>query len=297
MSLEPPERVALERGDLQLDLLPGLGGAIAAYRWIRGGEAFPLMRETEGDAVDVLQTASFPLIPYCNRIRDGRFRFRDREVRLSPNLPPQKHPLHGQGWRQPWRVVDAGDDWAELAVVHQADEWPWTWEGRQRFRLDDEGLEVELICRNLSGEPMPCGLGQHPFFDAPDDLEIDTRVSGVWTIDDEIMPVALEPAEGRYGLERRRIARADLDNGYEGWSGDAILRWPSAGAGLRISSRDAPRFQVYAPTDAPVLCAEPVVNANDALSRPETEWEAAGITVLAPGEAVRMTSRFDVLRG
>ena len=293
MSLEPPERVALGRGELQLDLLPALGGAIAGYRWIRGGQAFPLIRETPGDALDVLQTASFPLVPYCNRIRDGRFRFRGREIQLSPNLPPQRHPLHGQGWRQAWSVADAGEDWAELTCVHQADEWPWTWEGRQRFVLDDDGLEIVLSCRNLSDEPMPCGLGLHPFFDAPDDLMLDAEVSGVWTIDDEVMPVRLEPAEGRYSLERRRIARADLDNGYEGWRGEAVLWWPSAGAGLRISSKDARRFQVFAPANEPVLCAEPVVNANDALSRPEAEWASCGIAILEPGEQASMTSRFD----
>lgn len=295
MSLEPPERLALQRGDLQLDLLPGLGGAVAGFRWTGGGEAFALMRETAGDVGDVLGTACFPLIPYCNRIRDGRFAFRGGEVRLSPNLPPQKHPLHGQGWRMAWSVGDAGADAAELVCVHTPGEWPWAWEGRQRFGLDDRGLEVTVSCRNLSDEPMPCGLGLHPFFDAPDDLVLDASVTGVWTVDDEIMPVRLEPPEGRYALRQRRIARAGLDNGYEGWSGEALLHWTSAGVSLRIGSPDARRFQVYAPDEAAVLCAEPVTNANDALSRPESAWAEAGLAILQPGEATSMTARFDLV--
>ncbi|HYE41965.1 MAG TPA: aldose 1-epimerase [Caulobacteraceae bacterium] len=293
MSLEPPERLALEAGDLQLDLLPHLGGAVAGYRWRRPQGTVALFRETPADAVDVLQTGCFPLAPYCNRIRDGRFTFRGREVRLSPNLPPQKHPLHGQAWRHPWEVEDAGGAWAELVYRHSAGEWPWDYEARQRFSLDEGGLEIRIACRNLADEPMPCGLGLHPFFDAPDDTVLDTRVSGVWTIDDEIMPVVLEPATGRYALENRRIARADLDNGYEGWSGEAIIRWPGAGAGVRITSDDAPRFQVYAPADKPVLCAEPVTNANDALGRPEEAWAAAGVVILPPGEETAMSARFD----
>ena len=297
MSLEPPDRLALGRGDLQLDLLPRLGGAVAAYRRATPGGTQALFRESTADADDVLQTACFPLVPYCNRIRDGRFRFGDREVRLTPNLPPQKHPLHGQGWRNPWTVTGAGPDWAELVYRHEPDEWPWAYEASQRFTLDHAGLEIQLGCRNLASEPMPCGLGLHPFFDAPAGTMLDTRVAGVWTVDEEIMPVRLEPPVGRYALENRSIAGASLDNGYEGWSGKAILRWPGAAAGLRISSADAARFQVYAPAGQPVLCAEPVTNANDALRRPEAAWAEAGIVVLGPGEVASMTARFDPMVG
>jgi aldose 1-epimerase len=295
MSLEPPERLALGRGALQLDLLPRLGGAVAGYRRVGPGGTTALLRETPADATDVLQTACFPLVPYCNRIRDGRFRFRGREIRLAANLRPQKHPLHGQGWRHAWTVEDAGPDAAELAYRHAPGEWPWAYEARQRFRLDDHGLEVRLTCRNLADDPMPCGLGFHPFFDAPERTVLDTTVTGVWTVDDEIMPVALVPPTGRYSLDNRMIAQADLDNGYEGWSGEATLRWPS-GEALRITSADAPRFQVYAPVDAPVLCAEPVTNANDALSRPEEAWREAGVALLGPGEGVSVTARFDPVR-
>lgn len=294
MSPEPPARLALEAGDLQLDLVPRLGGAVAGYRWRRGGRATPLFRESPADAADVLQTASFPLVPYCNRIRDGRFAFRGRHIRLTPNLAPQRHPLHGQGWRAAWMVAECGTNHAELVYRHEPGEWPWAYEARQRFLLEPSGLEHTLACRNLSDQPMPCGLGFHPFFDAPPDTVLDAHVSGVWTIDAEIMPVALRPPVGRYSLASRAIAGADLDNGYEGWSGEATIRWPSRRAGVRILSK-APRFQVFAPADQPVLCAEPVTNANDALSRPEGEWEDCGVTVLEPDEQTALSARFEPL--
>jgi len=295
-SPEPDGRVVLRAGDLELSLLPALGGSVASYRWLRGsGDVVPLFRETPPGADDVLATACFPLVPYSNRIRDGRFVFRGRTVRLAPNLPPQRHPLHGQGWRGAWTVERAGDEAAELAFRHDAGEWPWAYEARQRLRLDAGGLGAVLSCRNLSDQPMPCGLGFHPYFDASEDTVIDTRVTGVWTVDAEVMPVFLKPPTGRYDLSGRRIAGAGLDNGYEGWSGEATICWPARRAGLRIASA-APRFQVYAPADQPVLVAEPVTNANDALSRPEDEWPALGLTVLEPGEETSLAARFDLLR-
>jgi hypothetical protein len=42
--------------------------------------------------------------------------------------------------------------------------------------------------------------------------------------------------------------------------------------------------------------AEPVTNANDALSRPQAEWPALGIALLAPGERTMLRVRIDVRR-
>jgi aldose 1-epimerase len=295
--MPPDRRLRLRHGPFELDLAPELGGAIAGFR-VRSGDGYvPLMRETPADASDVLQTACFPLIPYCNRIRDGRFSFDGHDVHLAPNLPPQKHPLHGQGWRGSWQVEDAGEGTATLAYDYPGGDWPWPWRGSQAFRLDDAGLRARLSCTNAGHEPMPCGLGFHPFFDAPPDTWIDARVNAVWTVDAEVMPVERIAPEGRYSLDGRSIARAGLDNGYDGWSGEALLRWPSRGVGLRISSPTARRFQVYAPADQDVICAEPVENANDALSRPEADWRRLGITILAPGETATLEARYDLADG
>jgi aldose 1-epimerase len=282
----------LSAGDLDVALAPALGGAVTAFR--AGG--LPVFRDSPEPLTDVNETGCYPLVPFSNRVRDGRFRFRGREVVLSPNLPPQPHPLHGQGWRGAWTVAAVGDGWAELVFDYPPGEWPWAYQARQLFSLDPTGLTIRLDCRNTSGEPMPCGLGLHPWFPADARTVLDAEVGGVWTIDAEVMPVALEPATGRYDLRRRRIAGADLDNGYEGWSGRAEIAWPDRGLAMRISSLEARRFQVYAPPEGAVVVAEPVVNANAALNQPEDRWPELGLTVLEPGEATAMTARFEVIR-
>lgn len=285
-------RVRLTAGALTLDLRPEVGGSIAAFR--AGDE--PLMRTAPDDYADVLESACFPLVPYSNRVRDGRFVFRGREVRLSPNLPPQKHPLHGMSWRAPWRVEAATSARAELVHDHAPGEWPWAYRAVQRFALDPDGLSCELECENTSDEAMPCGLGLHPYFPADAQTVLDLRTTGVWTIDAEIMPVRLEPSTGRYDLRDRRIEGADLDNGYEGWDGAAALRWPDRGLALRTTAPDVSRFQVYAPKEGGVICAEPVTHANGALNRPEADWAAHGLKVLEPGERLTLSVRFAVER-
>lgn len=284
------ERVRLSAGDLTLELVPAVGGAVRVFR--AGGA--PVFREGPDPMTDADDGGCYPLVPFSNRVRDGRFTFRGREVVLAPNLPPQKHPLHGQGWRGAWAVAAADDDLAELVFDHQAGEWPWSYQARQVVSLDAAGLSLRLECRNTSDAPMPCGLGLHPYFPADADTVLSTAVERVWTIDQEVMPVAREPAVGRYDLRERRIAGADLDNGYEGWSGEAELRWPDRT--VRVSSPEARRFQVYAPPEGGMVVCEPVTNANAALNHPEARWAELGLVVLEPGQSTAMSARFDVVR-
>ena len=160
--------------------------------------------------------------------------------------------------------------------------------------LDAEGLAVRLGCRNLSGEPMPCGLGLHPYFPCTPTTRIDTKVSHVWTIDARVLPVDRIPATGRYDLADRPVCGQGLDNGFDGWSGEAAIASPALPFALLIRSPDAGRFQLYSPPSGGHFVAEPVTHANSALNRPEAEWSALGIRILDPGEEMALNARFDV---
>lgn len=284
------ERVRLTAGDLSVELVPAVGGVVRSFR---AGDQ-PVFREGPSPITDANDGGCYPLVPFSNRVRDGRFSFRGREVTLRPNLLPQKHPLHGQGWRSAWWAEDPRGREASMSFDYQADDWPWPYRARQDVSLDEGGLTLRLSCRNTGTEPMPCGLGFHPYFPAGPETVLTTEVAGVWTIDEEVMPVALEPSAGRYDLRERRVNGADLDNGYEGWSGVAELRQPNFT--VRISSPDARRFQVYAPPGGGIVVAEPVTNANAALNQPEDRWPELGLAILEPGESASMSARFDVIR-
>ena len=143
--------VELRSGDLELDLSPAVGGSVAGFR--ARGE--PVFRPTRAGYEDVLDSASYPLVPFSNRVRDGRFVFRGREVRLSPNLPPQPHPLHGQGWRGEWSVISAEAGRAEFGFRHEPGEWPWAYEALQRFELSMQYAVGKAVRRGIKQLPSP----------------------------------------------------------------------------------------------------------------------------------------------
>jgi aldose 1-epimerase len=285
----------LSAGSLELVLAPACGGSIASLDRIQeNGERTGVLRRCEGVPQSVLDAASFPLVPYCNRIRGGAFRFRSRNVTLAENMPPDPSPLHGQGWLSRWEMLRSNSSEAELGFEHRPGEWPWAYEALQHFSLDPGGLTLVLSCRNLAGEPMPCGLGQHPYFPCTPETLLDTGVDSAWTIGEQVLPVEQVPALGRYDLRERRVCGQDLDNGFGGWNGKARIEDPGLPFAIGMSSPEARFFQLYSPAEGGLFVAEPVSHANAALNAPEEEWPELGMKVLEPGEAMRLTMRIDV---
>ena len=287
-------RFSLRAGLLQVDVLPAVGGSIARFDYLGPGGRLPLLRGTDDAYVDVLASSCFPLVPYANRIRGSSFQCDGREVQLAPNLPGDISPLHGQGWRAAWSVESVADDRIDMVFRHQAGEWPWAYEAQQQLVLTPEGLAIELNCRNLSAPPMPCGLGLHPYFPCTDETSLDTEVSSVWTVDENILPVDQQPATGRYSLQNRVIGGQNLDNGFGDWNGKARIHWPGEPMELEMSSADASYFQVYSPIGRGFFAAEPVQHANAALNEAQAHWAQGGIKMLAQGESRRLRVRFEV---
>ncbi len=282
-------------GPLLLTLAPGTGGSIARFDWQSESRKTSILRGVEGTSANAVDHASFPLVPFSNRIRGGTFDFRQRQVTLAPNMQGDRSPLHGQGWLSSWETVEAGDRTAEILFRHHAGEWPWDYEARQVFELDEAGLTLVLSCTNHSDAPMPCGLGQHPYFHCTDETVLDTGVESVWTVDELVLPIEKLPAQGRYDMRDRRICGQGLDNGFGGWSGRARIETPGLPSRIELSSPDARFFQCYSPPEGGLFVAEPVSHANAALNEPEALWPELGMRVLEPGETMALTMRLDIL--
>jgi aldose 1-epimerase len=288
-------RVRLASGSLVLEIVPRVGGSIARFDFLSDGKKTSILRGCDGALQSPLEAASFPLVPYCNRIRDGRFSFRGRDIVIPRNMESDPSPLHGDGWLAAWDVVRAGPEEVELVYRHDSGDWPWSYEARQLFRLDGDGLSLELVCRNLSDTPMPCGLGQHPYYPCTSATRLDTHVTHAWTIDEKVLPVEKVPATGRYDLHDRRVCAQDLDNGFAGWGGTARMQTPGDPFRIEMHSADADFFQLYSPATGGLYVAEPVSHANAALNEPEESWPGLGLRVLEPGEKMSLTTRWSVI--
>ena len=281
--------VTLRAGETSLQLAPAAGGAVTRYWRERGGVAREWLQPAALLGGGTGRPAAFPLVPYSNRIRGGRFSFRGRTVQLPLNFPPERHSIHGHGWQAAWRAVETKAAEARLEYEHPADAWPWAYRATQRFTLTPERLVVELALTNESGEPMPAGLGWHPYFPRVPAATITGEVRAMWLTDGETMPTTLEPPPPAADLGRGVGADAvALDNCFVGWTGRTTIAWRGIGGRLTITA--APPLDclvVFTPTGRPYFCVEPVSHVTDAFNLAAAGRTDTGMRVLEPGDTLR----------
>jgi aldose 1-epimerase len=287
--------ITLRSGPLGVVLSPLVGGAIARFWGEReGAAAAELLRPTPDAALarrDPWATACFPLVPWSNRIREGRFAFGGRTVSLPPNRPQARHAIHGLGFEAPWTVVDLGPARAALEHVHAPGAWPWAYRAVQRIALTPAGLELELSLENRGDAAMPAGLGWHPYFPRTPETMLTACVGGLWLTDAEVLPLAcVTPPADRDPGRGLAVDRVVLDNAYVGWDGRAVVAWPERRARLRLAAGGPlGTLVVYTPPGEGFFCAEPVSHVTDAFNLAAGGRTDTGMLVLAPGESVRAT--------
>jgi aldose 1-epimerase len=285
--------LALTDGELTLELLPGLGAAIATLRY----QGRDVLRPTPPGASDPFETAAFVLVPFANRIEGGRFRVGEREVRLERNAPDQAHPLHGHGWRRPWTVASAERDRALLTYEHRPDSWPWHYTASQTLTLRADSLDLALAVENRDTTAMPAGLGWHPYFRKGPDTLLKAHFEGVWLADEQMLPLRLAPAS-RFGQWDRgdRVARGELiDHCHTGWPGVAELVLPQERLRLALTASRALRWlHLYSPPGKDFFCVEPVSQMPNALNR-SAPPALTGQRLLAPGERFEARVSLSVL--
>jgi aldose 1-epimerase len=236
MSAEPGELLELRQGALELDLCPHLGGTITSFRHRNRDVMRPAAAALLRDG-NMRDAACFPLVPFSGRIADARSRFRGQEYPLEPNFPPEPHAIHGQGWQNPWEVAHAGEHFAELRLEHEAPGTPLHYRATQRFTLADAALEVEIGVVNTGEEPMPAGIGLHPYFIRTAGVALQARLDHVWLADERNIPRERVPMPETWDFSGSpRIAGLELDNIFGGWDGKATLIWPETALRLTIEA-------------------------------------------------------------
>src|SRR5262245_11549759 len=288
--------ITLRAVEASVELQPAAGGAITRYWHERAGVTREWLRPPPPHPIrGVTPAAAFPLVPYSNRIRDGRFTFRGRTVQLPLNFPPERHSIHGQGWQAAWRPIGETATEARLEYEHPASAWPWTYRATQRIALSPHRLVVSLAVVNESAEPMPVGLGWHPYFARTPGATITADVRAMWLTDDETMPTTLETSPAVDLARGIAVERVAIDNCCVGWTGRASLEWPDVGARLTMTAPPPlDSLVVFTPPQRPFFCVEPVSHVTDAFNLAAAGRTDTGMRVLESGETLRATVTLEI---
>jgi aldose 1-epimerase len=285
----------LEGHGQRLGLMPTAGGGVAAWQWQRGDRPVDLWRPWDGRTARMQALASYPLLPWSNRISGGGFEHAGRFHTLAPNTPDDPYPIHGDGWLQPWQLTDIRSDRAQMHLrSEQFGGGPYRYEATQVFNLVDGGMTQSLAVVNQGELALPFGLGQHPWFTRTPLCRVSARVQGVWLARPDKIPTGFSETypEGWNLNQGAKVDHIVIDNGFGGWDGEAKIEWPERDLTLHMSSlltlpdgsQLRPDCLLYAPAEPAVFCFEPISHPIDAAHMPEKP----GWFELAPGETLTL---------
>jgi aldose 1-epimerase len=223
------------------------------------------------------------LMPWPNRLRDGAYRFDDRDLQLPLTEPARRNALHGLARWAAWSLEEHTGNSVSLTYRLMAQTgYPWTLDLHVVHDLSADGLTVTQTATNLVGSPAPYASGAHPYLTVGpgpvDGWELTLPAATRSLVDDRLLPVGREEVAGTpYDFRIARPIRdvafndafTDLDRDAQGVA-TVELTDPGNGHGVALWVDSNHRWlQVYSADEVPgtarrSLAVEPMTAQADA---------------------------------
>ncbi|WP_456286727.1 aldose 1-epimerase family protein [Microbacterium sp. JZ70] len=263
----------------------------ASLRALTVGGVDLVSRYPEGERTP--SASGIVLVPWPNRIRDGRWSQRGVTEQLAISEPKYGNASHGLLRFAPYEIV-AGEAEATLsAVVYPQNGYLFTLATSVTYTLVDDGLAVTHRVRNAGDAEAPVALGTHPFFEIGGvdtaDLVIAAPGTTWFEVDDRMLPVAEHDVDDATDLRGGvRLGDVALDRAYGG-----VVRGEDGLARTTLTAPDGRRLtvwqdesfgfvQVFTTENYPgrdlAVAIEPMTAPADAFN------SGRALTWLAPGE-------------
>ncbi|QGN33044.1 aldose 1-epimerase family protein [Microlunatus sp. Gsoil 973] len=141
------------------------------------------------------------LLPWPNRLRDGRFTFRGTRYELPLSEPERHNAIHGLVRWSGWELVGHTEDSVSQRItLFPQKGWDTTLRSTITHRLSDRGLTVRVEAENIGDRAMPFGYAAHPYFTlgerAVDEIEVTAPAASYLEVDDRLLPTELKPVDG-----------------------------------------------------------------------------------------------------
>lgn len=249
-------------------------------------------KTTAADNDIALKASNFHMLPYSNRIRDGRFNFNGQAVQLEDAA---NHSIHGALRKLPWRVTSQTDTsvTAEYDTLKDGSvNWPWPIHASISYTLDNNQLLSRMSLTNHGDRNMPAGMGWHPYFCRTIDgaePELTIAVDGMYPdTNGDCLPtgpaIALND-ELNFKTPKKLDSAVRIDHCFSGLSSPVTLHWPNAGIKVLMhASANCNHLVLFNPAQA-YFAVEPVTNANDGFNL-SAQGVDAGVTTLAPSQTM-----------
>ena len=195
------------------------------------------------------------LVPWPNRLQDGRYEFDGRSHQLPLTEPEHGNSIHGLVRESAWTVGEREPNRTVMELLLQPQPgYPFSIALRLEYLLSDQGLSVSTTATNVGATACPYGAGAHPYLTLgtatvdPVLLRVPGRT--VLHSDERGLPVGEESVEDtEYDFRRSRpIGETKLDHAFADFERDenghvrVELRDPDRGTGLTLWMDEGYRY-------------------------------------------------------
>ncbi|MDN5400528.1 MAG: aldose 1-epimerase [Pseudomonas sp.] len=266
-----------------LVLAPAIGGSLV--NWTVRATGQPLLRHSDAQAINTGlpgKLGCYPLAPWSNRIAQGGFDNPGGWLALAANSLTDPLPIHGSAWQQAWQVVSHT---TREVVLELECATPFAYHARQRLRLNNGELNIQLCVTHLAEQPAWHGLGLHPYLPRRPGTRLQARAGHVWMSDAAKLPTELAPVPEAWDFRQLKgLPEGLVDNGFCGWDGHCLIEQPELGYRLECQASGADYFLLYCPPGLEFFCIEPVshpVNTHHLAGKP-------GLKLLEQGQSTHL---------
>ncbi|SDX52627.1 aldose 1-epimerase [Collimonas sp. OK242] len=292
----------------RLTLSPSAGGRVTSLSSSHAGQAIdwivPMLEQNRQHGFPATawpKAGIYPLLPFSNRIRNGRFCWEGLQLSL-PLHPGERHAMHGFAHTAKWDLLDCDDNSAEIMYSHAPGDhgWPWSFQVRQKIVLDAGALSMRLDISNLDNgslPPMPLGAGFHPYFPRRFAQHVAFDAQQLWHADAEHVATGVGEIPARHDYRSARAIASDdeLTHYYGGWKGRASI---GDNLGNRIVISASPLLShliLHAPAARDYFCIEPATHVADAVNLAHAGFSSTGLQRLPCGHTLSCDIRLDFL--
>ncbi len=278
--------VELENGFARIGVRPDLGAGLTCYDIFRDGEFVPVLRRVDPQTAHPFSLSNIVLVPFSGRVSRGGFTFGNSFHAIEPNMPGQKHPVHGSGFSSAWAVTRQSSVDISLALSGVGP-GPFVYNAVLNYQLDGRSLIMTMNVTNRASVTLPYGSGFHPWFVRDDATYLTAPAKAVWLEDEDHLPAGSVPVGDRPDMDftqSRRLPDQWINNCFSGWTGHGQIDWPKRRVSAAVwASAEISHYVVFSPSaDADFFCFEPVNHSVDAFNLPGGP-QAHGMKLLPPG--------------
>lgn len=277
-------------------IIPDFGGAVNELRLRKGDQNHSIIDgyETAEEMESNDWSKSIKLIPFPNRIQDGKYNFNNKDYQLDINFPKQNHAIHGFIKDKKLQVIreESDSERAMITLVYKHDGstegYPFKFFVEIDYILSKDGFECKTTIENKEeNQDIPVGDGWHPYFTTGSDvsdLELTLPVVDKIEVDDRQIPNGKKTLFNEFKVSKK-IGGTILDTCFTvEQSSKAITKIKDPKKDLTINvwqetgNRSYNFVQVFTPPKKTVIAIEPMTCNMDAFNNKE------GLIVLRPNE-------------